>query len=283
MEEKMLLLVFRIIVFLSMTDIHNVQLQTVPDPCPDTTPRMTIADLCTTDYATEDDNNGGTSVDSVALRAMTQQDGCECEVKLQNQTSIYTLNMRKYDLVRSAAPVQEACGLAIHIDYNIPNNLPETKDPIECTRGTGGRAITLLKNGVLYFRSRIIDGIFSTGYCIQIYRQDSTGNELRLQLHCSQYITTPPGKNITKCNESVSDNGNVRLPVIITAVIGWCLTALFAFTTLCLYRRINKQRPNISSEQHVNPQYEDLHVTRLSSSYSSLNAPTVNSEQYEHI
>lgn len=116
--------------------------------------------------------------------------------------------------------------------------------------------------------------------CVLEYSQ---GDVLRLHLHCSQYLTTPPGKDNTKLNESVTENDNVRIPVIIAAVIGWCLTALFAITTLCLYRRMNKQRPNISGEQTMNPQYEDLHVTRPSSCYSSPNAPTVNSEQYEHI
>lgn len=127
--------------------------------------------MCTTDYATEENSDGGTTADSVALRVLTQRDGCVCVVTLQNQTSTDTLYMRKYDMINIAVPEQDACGLSIDIDYNIPNNLPETKDPIECTRGTDNRAITLTKNGVLYLRSRIIDGTFSRGYCIQIYRR----------------------------------------------------------------------------------------------------------------
>lgn len=93
------------------------------------------------------------------------------KVTLQNQTSTDTLYMRNYDVMKSAVPGQDACGLAIYIDYNIPNNIQETKAPIECTRGTDNRAITLTKNGVLYLRTRIIDGSFSSGYCIQIYRR----------------------------------------------------------------------------------------------------------------
>lgn len=127
--------------------------------------------MCTTDYATEENSNGGTTVDSVALRVTTQQDGCTCELKLQNQKNTYTLYIRKYDSVLSAAPEEEACGLAIDIEYKIPNNLPEIKDPIECTKGTDIRSISLSKNGILILRSKIIGGIFARGYCMQIYRR----------------------------------------------------------------------------------------------------------------
>ncbi|OPL33538.1 hypothetical protein AM593_07417, partial [Mytilus galloprovincialis] len=52
-----------------------------------------------------------------------------------------------------------------------------------------------------------------------------------------------------------------------------------------LYRRKRKSQQNIAVEGNVNPQYEDLNATRLSSCYSSLNAPTVtcDEEQYEHV
>lgn len=79
--------------------------------------------------------------------------------------------MRKYDLQTNAAPQNQECGLAIEMEYNIPNYLPETYDPIECTKGTNILQIPLSKNGVLNFRSRIIDGNFNRGYCLQIYRR----------------------------------------------------------------------------------------------------------------
>ncbi|CAC5372612.1 unnamed protein product [Mytilus coruscus] len=270
-------------------DMQNVQLQTVPNPCLDTTPQSTIADMCTTDYATEENNNGGTTVDSVALRVMTQQDGCTCEVTLQNQTSIYTIYMRKYDLMTNAAPGNQECGLAIEMKYSIPNNIPDTKDPVECTKGTDTRSISLSKNGVLVLRSTIIGGIFDRGYCIQIFRQHSTGDNLGIQINCSHpnMQTTQQTNNAAIQDKTVSENDNVRLPVIIAAVIGWCLVALFFITACYLYRRKRKAQPNIAVEQNVNPQNEDLHALRLSSCYSSLNSATVtvssNAEQYEHM
>lgn len=126
--------------------------------------------MCTTDYATEDDNDGGTTIDSVALRVTTQQGGCTCEVTLLNQQDIYTLNMRKYDDKTNAAPENAACGLAIDLDYNIPNNLPENKNPVECVEETQTRSISLAKNEILHLRSRVISGSFTRGYCMQIYR-----------------------------------------------------------------------------------------------------------------
>lgn len=99
--------------------------------------------MCVTNYTIEDDSKGGTTVDSVALRVMTQKDGCSCEVTLLNQQDIYTLYVRKYDLRINAAPENLACGLAIEMEYNVPNNLTGNKDPIECTKGTNTRLITL--------------------------------------------------------------------------------------------------------------------------------------------
>ncbi|CAC5372609.1 unnamed protein product [Mytilus coruscus] len=78
----------------------------------------------TTDYATEDDNNGGTTVDSVALREDTTR-----------------WMYMKYDLVLSAAAEEEACGIAIYIEYNISNKLAEKIIPVECTKGTAGSTV----------------------------------------------------------------------------------------------------------------------------------------------
>ncbi|XP_076079183.1 uncharacterized protein LOC143049425 [Mytilus galloprovincialis] len=173
-----------ICVFLSITDIQIVHLQTVPNPCPDITRNSTIVDMCTTHYATEEDINGGTIVDSVSLRVMIQQDGCTCEVTLLNQTRLYTIHMRKYDSNTRAAPEEQACGLAIVTDYNIPNGFPDNRDPVECTEGTQSRSISLTTNGILHLRSRVINGTFTRGYCMQIYRQHSKGDDVGIQINC---------------------------------------------------------------------------------------------------
>lgn len=59
----------------------------------------------------------------------------------------------------------------------------------------------------------------------------------------------------------------------------------FANRSVIWYFRKLKPLQNIAVEGNVNPQYEELNATRLSSCYSSLNVPTVTSdeEQYEHV
>ncbi|CAC5372617.1 unnamed protein product [Mytilus coruscus] len=218
-------------VFLSITDMQNVQLQTVPNPCPDITTQTTIADMCTTDYATEDDKNGGTTIDSVALRVRTQQDGCECEVTLQNQKDTYTLYIRKYDLVLNAAPEQEACGLAIDIEYNIPNNLPEKTIPVECTNGTSDRSISLSKYGVLNLRSRIID------------EHSSTGDNSSIQINCSHtnMQTTQQMTDATIQDTTASDTDST-LFIAIGVGSAVVVIALFAVVAIIIIRRKVKNK-----------------------------------------
>lgn len=127
--------------------------------------------MCTNDFASEDSKTGSAAVDSVALRVMTQQDECKCEVSLQNQYNKHTVYMRKYGLLTSAAPEMDACGLAIDIVYTSSGTLPENKAPIECTKGTNTRSVLLSQNGALHLKSRIIGDNFSRGYCIQIHRR----------------------------------------------------------------------------------------------------------------
>lgn len=129
------------------------------------------ADMCTSEYANELPRNGFFTIDSVALRVLTQQDGCTCEVSLKNQYQIYTIYMRKYDLLTSAAPEKDACGLAIDVNYTSERNFPQNNASIECTQEISTRAVHLSRNGVLNLRSRIIGGNFTRGYCIQIYRR----------------------------------------------------------------------------------------------------------------
>lgn len=61
-----------------------------------------IADMRTTDFAYEEPVNAGATVDSVSLRVMTHQDGCTCEVSLENRYNSCSVFMRKYDLLSSA-------------------------------------------------------------------------------------------------------------------------------------------------------------------------------------
>ncbi|CAG2217700.1 unnamed protein product [Mytilus edulis] len=201
--------------------------------------------MCTTDYATEDNSNGGTTVDSVVLRVMTQQDGCTCEVTLQNQNAkFYTLQMRKYDLAQPAAPDFEECGLAIDIEYIIPNNLEETKEPVECTKGTADRFISLSKNETLHFRSRIIGGNFSIGYCMQIYRPKINGDKTSVHIHCTDpNMTTTQHLFDTTISENIADDTDSVLFIVIGVGSGFMVIALFIVVAIIIIRRkVNKNK-----------------------------------------
>ncbi|XP_076079319.1 uncharacterized protein LOC143049603 [Mytilus galloprovincialis] len=200
--------ILRICIYVYITELQHVQLSSVPNPCPDFTPSATIADMCTNDFAKEEPSNGGTTTDSVALRVMTKQDGCTCEVSLQNQYMIYTLYMRRYDLQTRAAPEGEACGLVIDIDYTIPDTYQANKDSIECMQGTNVRSVSLLQNGVLKLSSRIIGGNFSRGYCIQIYRQHTAVDNVGIHINCSL-----SNSQTTQQDKTVSSNMQTTQPM----------------------------------------------------------------------
>ena len=77
--------------------------------------------------------------------------------------------MRKYGNHVHAAPVEASCGLAIDLDYpDIPGFTD--RPSIQCINGTSLRSVSLVKNGVLEFKSRMINGSFTRGYCMQVLR-----------------------------------------------------------------------------------------------------------------
>ncbi|XP_052088033.1 uncharacterized protein LOC127725216 isoform X4 [Mytilus californianus] len=231
--------ILRICIFVCSTELQNVQLLSGPEPCPDIAHSTTIADMCTTDFASEDSKNGGTTTDSVALRVMTKQDGCTCELSLQNQYKMHTVYMRKYDLLTSAAPEQEACGLAIDIDYTSPKTIPENKASIECTKGTNTRSVSLPQKGVIYLRSRTIGGNFVRGYCIQIYRHHITGGNVGIQINCSH-----PNKQTTQQDKN---NSNTDSTLYIAIGVGSVVVviALFVVVAIIIIRRkVNTNKDN---------------------------------------
>ncbi|XP_063402214.1 uncharacterized protein LOC134686477 [Mytilus trossulus] len=239
-----------ICVLLTVTDIQIVHLQTVPNPCPNVTPKSTIADMCTTQYVTEGDKNGGTTVDSVSLRVRTQQDGCTCEVALQNQTSLYTIYMRKYDSNTIAAPEKQACGLAIVTDYKIPEGFPDNAYPVECTEGTQSRSISLRTNGILHLRSRVINGTFTRGYCMQIYRHHNPGENLGIEINCFRpNMETPKQKtNATIQDTPVSDT-NSALYIGIGVGSAVVVIALFVTIAIIIIRRKGNKDMNGAEKQ----------------------------------
>jgi len=126
--------------------------------------------MCKESSAVEESISGTLSNDSVVLRIITHQDHCICHLTLLNQMEDETLMLRKHGGSKNAAPINDACGLAVDI-HHIPTGNQKTIDPIHCTKPNRTVKITLVKNGRLQLQSRQIDGNFTRGYCMQILRR----------------------------------------------------------------------------------------------------------------
>lgn len=125
--------------------------------------------MCTNDSVVEDSKDGYKAVDSVLLRITKQQNNCTCHISLHKTVTNYTIYMSKYGELSNSAPGEPKCGLAVDVEYVETSDTSRPLKSIECTSGTSNRSITLEGNE-LTFRSRIINGSFTRGYCMQIHR-----------------------------------------------------------------------------------------------------------------
>lgn len=129
--------------------------------------------MCRSGLGKEEDSIGRLELDSVALRITTRQDNCACQIYLQNQTDTYTVYMQKYNRLTAAAPNHSDCGLVINISVSDAIGKDKVLERVECNNGTSFRPIILKKNEKLNFKSTIIEGNFTKGYCLQIFRSKS--------------------------------------------------------------------------------------------------------------
>ena len=126
--------------------------------------------MCKSRSVQEDAKNGKSPFDSVVLRIMTQQDNCTCRVTIENQIETISIGLRKYGGLSSSASDTYGCGLAVDINY-IPDMLAgNVIAPIECLVNDKFRNIPVEQKSALQFKSRIINGTFTRGYCIRIQR-----------------------------------------------------------------------------------------------------------------
>jgi hypothetical protein len=126
--------------------------------------------MCKSSSATEETSYGNNKIDSVVLRIMTQQNNCACHVTLDNQITPVSVGLRKYDGLTSSAPEEAECGLAVDVNH-LPDMATENGTaPIKCIDNVNLRNLQLLQNSILQFKSRIINGKFTRGYCMRITR-----------------------------------------------------------------------------------------------------------------
>ena len=131
---------------------------------------LIVANMCMSSSATEDEKNGNYIIDSVVLRIMIQQDNCICRVTIDKQIHPIALGLGKYNDHIDSAPRTGRCGLAIDINHIPDTSTENVTAPIECVDNVGFRYIQLYENSTLQFKSRIIDGHFTKGYCMRIQR-----------------------------------------------------------------------------------------------------------------
>ena len=101
---------------------------------------------------------------------MTQQDNCICRVTLENQIKPIYVGFRKYNGLAASVPMQYGCGLAVDINLIPDMSTGNVIAPIKCIDNVNYRTIQLLHNSTLQFKSRIINGNLTRGYCMQIQR-----------------------------------------------------------------------------------------------------------------
>ena len=132
--------------------------------------------MCKSSSATEETSSGGFKVDSVVLRIMTQEDDCICRVMIDNQIDTESVGIRTLDGLTASAPVKADCGLVVDVNH-IPNmSTGSVIAPIECLVNGTIRHTPLFQKSYLQFRSRIIQGTFTRGYCMRIVRGNMTCN-----------------------------------------------------------------------------------------------------------
>ena len=132
--------------------------------------------MCKSSSATEETHSGGYKVESVVLRIMTQQDDCICRVMLDNQKDTVSVGIRKCDGLTASAPKEAKCGLAVDINHIPDMSTGNVIAPIECLVSGTIRLTPLFQKCHLQFRSRIIHGNFTRGYCMRILRGNMTCN-----------------------------------------------------------------------------------------------------------
>ena len=112
----------------------------------------------------------------VVLRIVTQQDDCICRVMIDNQKDIVSVGIRKYYGLTASAPEEAEYGLAVDINHIPDMSKGKVIAAIECLLNGTLRHTPLFQNCYLQFRSTIIHGPLTRGYCMRILRGNMTCN-----------------------------------------------------------------------------------------------------------
>jgi hypothetical protein len=81
-----------------------------------------------------------------------------------------SITLRKYSGLITSSPEEYGCGLAVDINHIPDMPTGNVIAPIECVVNSNPRNIPLFQNSTLQFKSRIINGNFTRGYCMRMLR-----------------------------------------------------------------------------------------------------------------
>lgn len=126
---------------------------------------IAVAKLCQSTPVVDEDADD-TTIDSVFISLIEQEDNCSCSVSVKKTNSYVNLFIKRLNNFTE----QSLCGMEIDIYHIRPNDSVLPSFPIKCNSSEHTQKFSLFRNEHLQFTSRVIVGQFSVGYCIQILR-----------------------------------------------------------------------------------------------------------------
>ncbi|CAC5418076.1 unnamed protein product [Mytilus coruscus] len=162
-----------------------------------------VAKMCQSTTAVENDDDGNDTIDSVFLSLLEQENYCSCNISVKNVQTTINLNITRLNNLTE----QPLCGIEIDIYFLRPNesNVPESF-PIRCNSTEQTLRFSLFRNEYLQFTSRVEDGNFSIGYCVQILREHTQGDEDSfLEISCGNQALTTTTDSPTHPQTTISD------------------------------------------------------------------------------
>lgn len=124
--------------------------------------------MCQATTAFENDEDGNDNFDSVFFSLTEQDNNCYCNVSLKNIENPVNLIINRLNNLTG----HSLCGMEIDILQvrSQQDIVPLEQIPTRCDSKENTIRLSLVYDEYLSFTSRVVGGIFSVGYCIQIIR-----------------------------------------------------------------------------------------------------------------
>ncbi|VDI78196.1 Hypothetical predicted protein [Mytilus galloprovincialis] len=180
-----------------------------------------MANMCLSTKMVEDDDDGNDNFDSVFLSLTEQENNCSCTFSVKNANTPVNLYIKRLNNLADKL----LCGMEKDIYFIRRNEMFQTnRIPTRCDSKENTISLSLFGNEHLQFTSRVVDGNFSIGYCIQIAREHKQGYaDSFLEISCDHSaVTTPPG-TLTQTRTTLK---RVTTSVPITSTLSFSTTMI---------------------------------------------------------